>query len=75
MCIIISLYLNMIFPWMVSGHTLELLDVQNDNMTKTSKRTNNTVHILFILNIFISLLHVYTYTINAILNVSFIATM
>lgn len=65
-CVIISLYFNIIFPWLVSGHTLEGLDVQNDNMTKTSQTTNNTY--TFILTI---LIHYYMLILHVILLMQF----
>lgn len=50
LCVIISLSLCIILPWLVSSHTLEGHDVQNDKMTKTSQRTkiehyNSILHV------------------------------
>lgn len=59
LCVIISLSLNIIFPWLVSSHTLEGRDVQNDKMTKTSQRTNKQ-YIYIYLEYHNSLLHVDT---------------
>lgn len=68
MCVIISLSLNLIFPWLVSSHTLEGCDIQNDKMTKTSQRTNKQ-YIYIYFEYHNSLLHVDTLynTPNAIL--------
>lgn len=67
MCVIISLYYDIIQGWLVSGHTLERLDVQNDNMTKN--KPNNKEYIYIYFDYLNSLLHVNTScnTTNAIL--------
>lgn len=57
MCVIISLSWNIIFKWLVSSHTLEGRDVQDDKMAKTSQKTNY-IHIYF--EYHNSLLHVDT---------------